>query len=70
MSWGLRVIVSLGLVLCQGCSNKQLYELIQSRWQYDCTELRHSQTNDCIAQHSMSYETYERYRTESNQGYR
>ncbi|TDO95905.1 hypothetical protein DFP79_3263 [Marinomonas balearica] len=63
MTWRIKSLLLLcALFLGQGCSNKQVYELLQSRWHYDCTELRPSQTNDCIAQHNMSYEAYERYR--------
>ena len=44
------------------CSNKSLYENIQSNNQFACNNVAASQYDDCMDRSSMSYEEYDEKR--------
>ena len=61
-----RMVIGLLFIMLwiTGCSNKQIYEGIQQNRQYECEKLVAPQREECLRQHSESYEDYQRSREE------
>lgn len=53
------VIFALMALSISACTNKSLYENIQSNNQFACNNVAASQYDDCMDRSSMSYEEYE-----------
>ena len=55
------VLSVLSLVVCSGCTNKQVYEATQQKFDHaQCMKLPRSQYDECIQRELPSYENYER----------
>lgn len=46
------------------CSNRQIYNSIQTNWQLECQKLPPHEYHDCIKESSETYESYEKRRKE------
>ena len=53
------------LFILSGCSNKGIYEQIQTNNRVNCGKLPNSQYEECIEGNSKTYDEYERERHES-----
>lgn len=58
------VVVAL---LTASCSNRGIYEGIQTSNRIDCTRLPPSQYDECMQRNDTSYEEYERQRQEAGE---
>jgi len=57
----------VALTLLAGCSNKSIYQGIQSSNQVECTMLPPSQYEECIERSDQPYDEYERERQEASE---
>ncbi len=59
-------LVFILLVVSFGCTNKQIYEATQPKFnEAECMKLPQSQYDECMQREAQSYEDYERERSES-----
>jgi hypothetical protein len=59
-------LVFILLVMSIGCTNKQIYEATQPKFnEAQCMKLPQSQYDECMQRETQSYEDYERERNES-----
>ena len=57
------VLAVLSLLVISGCTNKQLYEASQPKYdEAECMKLPRSQYEECMQREPLSYEEYERER--------
>lgn len=61
------IVIGLLLILVSACSQKAVYGDIQRNQRYQCLTLPDSEQGPCLASVDMSYEEYERQRTELNE---
>jgi hypothetical protein len=60
------VIAVFFLVAASGCSNKEIYNAIQPKYnEAECMELPRSQYDECINRGTETYEEYEKEQSES-----
>jgi len=55
-------IAFIGAFLLSACSNKEVYNTVQKNRKQDCQKLPPSVYEECIKQHSESFDEYERKR--------
>ena len=55
----------LALLILAGCSNRDIYEVIQADNRYQCEKLPPSEYDECMQDASQSYDEYERERKEA-----
>ena len=59
------VLTLLYILLLSGCSNKQIYNLIQPKYtEKECQKLPKTQYKECLNQKSMPFDEYEKERKE------
>jgi len=59
-----RILILL-LFVFSGCSNKGVYEQIQTNNRVECGRLPASQYDECVESNKMPYDEYERRRRET-----
>lgn len=57
-----RLYLMIAVLTLVACSNKQMYESVQTNRLNACEKLIGSQREECIAQHSTPYTDYQRER--------
>jgi hypothetical protein len=61
------VLVALSQIAVSGCTNKQVYEATQPKYnQAECMELPRSQFDECMNRDAETYEEYEKARSENS----
>jgi hypothetical protein len=61
------VLVVLAQIAVSGCTNKQVYEATQPKYnQAECMELPKSQYEECMNRDAETYEEYEKERNENS----
>ena len=59
--------VAFFLIAISGCTNKQIYEATQPKYnEAECMKLPQSQYNECMQRDAETYEEYERERIENS----
>jgi len=58
------IVISLAVILIQGCSTKQVYNTIQHNAKLKCQEVPYSEYAACMERTNTSYEEYSRKREE------
>jgi len=58
------LITALSLLVLSSCSNKGIYEQIQTNNRVECGKLSPSQYEECVEGNSKHYDEYERERQE------
>ncbi len=61
---GLVFILGSVLLLCCGCTNKEVYNAIQQNRQFECRKLPPTQYEECMEEYSQPYEKYREEREE------
>ena len=59
-----RLVVASWIVLLAGCSNAQLYDMVQSHQEMRCLDLPAAAIQDCLVTARLPYEDYERQAAE------
>jgi hypothetical protein len=67
MSKKIIVLVAFVQIAVSGCSNKQIYESTQPKYnQAECMKLPQSQYEECMNRDAETYEEYEKERHENS----
>jgi len=60
-------LVAFALVAMSGCTNKQIYEATQPKYnEAECMRLPQSQYEECISRGAEPYEEYEKERNDNS----
>jgi hypothetical protein len=61
------VLVAFFLIAISGCTNKQIYEATQPKYnEAECMKLPQSQYEECMQRDAETYEEYEKERSENS----
>lgn len=59
-----RLFVLLLIIAATGCSNKAIYDAVQTSSRHSCDHHYGDKYEDCIERHKTTYEDYKRQREE------
>jgi len=59
------IMILLAFLMFQGCTNQDMYNIIQSSGKFQCQNLPLSEYDDCIARYEESYGKYNQRRHEA-----